>query len=384
MEKKNSNIPKLLFIVLLMTMSLPFITGFTGFPKLASLKGWVVLHEKQGFTWKSWFDGTWQEEEELYLNDHFGYRSFFVRLNNQISYSFFGKAKAAGVIIGKNNYLYEENYIKAYYGTDFVGEDSIRFRMEKLKYIQDTLAKLNKNIILIFAAGKGSFYPEYFPEEYKTEKGITNYQTYLKYANLFNINYIDFNKYFVDNKYKSTYPLYPQYGIHWSEYGALLAADSILRYIEKLCQIDLPNLYWDQVALQQPQKTDYDIAEGLNLMFHLRSFEMAYPKMAFESDTGKIKPSVIAVADSYYWQMFNFGISSAFNLSHFWFYNKQIYPDSHQSSLETSQINMGDEIAKHDVIIIMATEATLPSLGWGFIENAYDFFHTHSPSEPRR
>jgi hypothetical protein len=54
--------------------------------------------------------------------------------------------------------------------------------MQRLKYVQDTLASLDKNLILVFAAGKGSFYPEYFPEKYKTEKGVTNYETHLELA----------------------------------------------------------------------------------------------------------------------------------------------------------------------------------------------------------
>jgi len=29
-----------------------------------------------------------------------------------------------------------------------------------------------------------------------------------------------------------------------------------------------------------------------------------------------------------------------------------------------------EQLAAHDVVILMATEATLPKLGWGFIESA--------------
>jgi hypothetical protein len=101
---------------------------------------------------------------------------------------------------------------------------------------------------------------------------------------------------------------------------------------------------------------------------------MAYPRIQFQSDSGKTKPSVLVVSDSYYWGMYNFGISNAFSNSHFWFYNKQVYPDFYQNALETNQINLKDEIAKHDVIILMATEATLPGLGWGFIENTDNLF----------
>jgi len=82
----------------------------------------------------------------------------------------------------------------------------------------------------------------------------------------------------------------------------------------------------------------------------------------------------VVIADSYYWGMFNFGISNAFTNSHFWYYNQQIYPDSYHAPLETSQVSLQEEIDRHDLFIVMATEATLPDLGWGFIENTYDHF----------
>ena len=192
----------------------------------------------------------------------------------------FNKPRASGVNIGKNKYLYRELY-KAYHGTDYIGYDSIMNRMQRLKYVQDTLSKLDKNIILIFAAGKGSFYPEYFPDEYITEKKTTNYETHLQLAQQLGISHIDFNSYFIENKSKSPYPLYPQYGIHWSYYGMCLAADSIIRYIENARNIDMPNLYWDQIEITQPKKGDYDIADGMNLLVKLKTFNMAYLTLNF-------------------------------------------------------------------------------------------------------
>jgi len=364
----------ILLLLILLLLIIPFIQSEFNLIKLAPLKGAITQPEKTHFNINDWFSGTYQEQEEKYLNETFGFRNLFIRINNQLAFSFFNKAKANGVIIGKKNYLYEENYIKAYYGTDFIGIESTTHRMQRLKYIQDTLSKLNKNLILIFAAGKGSFYPEYFPDSYKTKKGVTNYETHVKLAQKMGINFIDFNKYFIEHKNKSKYPLYPQYGNHWSYYGTCIVADSIIRYIEKKRKIDMPNLYWNGVDLCQPKETDYDVADGMNILFKLKSFNMAYPNIQFESDSKKTKPSVLVISDSFYWGMFGFGISNAFTNSHFWFYNQQIYPDSYQSPLETSQINLKEEIARHDVIIIMATEPTLPKLGWGFIENTYNLF----------
>jgi hypothetical protein len=380
MKNLSMKARRFLFISLLFLLIVPGIQNVSQFIELAPLKGAISQPEKKSFTIKEWFSGDYQIAEEKYINETFGFRSLFVRIDNQIAFSLFKRAKANGVIIGKNNYLFEENYIKAYNGTDFIGTDSISMRMQKIKFISDTLAKLNKNIFIVFAAGKGSYYPEYFPEKLKMKPGKTNYEYYTKSAKDLGVNYIDFNKYFVDNKHKSKYPLYPQYGIHWSNYGMCIAADSIIRYIEKIRNIDLPNLYWTQVDLAEAKESDYDIADGLNIKFKLRSFKMGYPRIQFESESGKTKPSVLVISDSFYWGMYGFGITKAFSNSHFWYYNKQIYPESFEKPLETNAINLKDEIARHDVIIIMATEATLPKLGWGFIENLSDFFRGINPT----
>jgi hypothetical protein len=380
MKDLNIKIRGGLFFGIMLILIVPFFQEKLHLMELAPLKGSIAVPEEPDFSFNGWFTGEFQENQENYLNEAFGFRNLFVRINNQIAFSLFNKAKANGVIVGKKNYLYEENYIKAYYGTDFIGNDSISHRMQKLRFIQEVLAKQNKNIILVFAAGKGSFYPEYFPDHVKQEKGITNYEKHVELARSLGLNFIDFNKYFIENKNKSKYPLYPQYGIHWSYYGMSLAADSMIRYIEKMRNIDMPNLFWDKIEMAPPKISDYDIADGMNIKFRLKTFDMAYPNLQIQASEGKTRPSVLMISDSYYWDMFNFGISKAFTNDHFWYYNKQVYPDSFKSPVETSQLDLRAQIAQHDVIIIMATDANLQGFGWGFIENAYNLLGNNSVS----
>lgn len=374
MKHSPGNILRNLFLIILFLLAIPTIQDKFNFMKLDELNGAVVQPEQKLFTMKDWFSGEYQLKEEEYLNGTFGFRNLFIRLNNQIAFSLFNKAKANGVVIGKNNYLYEEGYINAYYGTDFIGIDSITHRIERLKFLQDTLSKLNKTIIVVFAAGKGSFYPEYIPEEYIKEKSNTNYEFYINLAKKYDLNYIDFNRYFIENKNTAKYPLYPKYGIHWSYYGACLVADSMIRYIEKIRNIDMPNLYWKDIELAEARESDYDIGNGMNLLFYLPSNKMAYPDVQIQSDSGKVKPSVLVISDSFYWTMYGTSFTKALSKNHFWFYNKQVYPEFYQNGLETNQVNLKDEINNHDIIIIMGTDASLPRIGWGFIENAYDLF----------
>ena len=362
-------------LILFILTGLHFLQSKYHFYKGAELKGDIKQTKSPHFSIKSWFSGDFQKQEEEYLNTSTGFRNIYVRLNNQIAYSLYHIAKANGVIIGKENYLFEENYIKAYYGTDFIGSDSIMHRMERLKFLSDTLEKLNKNLILIFAAGKGSFYPEYIPDNFKVKKGPTNYDYHIRFAKAYGLHYIDFNKYFVENKYKSKYPLYPRYGIHWSKYGMCLVADSLIRYIEQTRNIVMPHFYWDKIDLKKDFDTDYDIADGMNLLFKFKRSNMAYPQVKIEKSDGKTKPSVLVIADSYFWGLYNYKISDAFANSQFWYYNKEVYSKSLKSPLMVDLSLVQEQITKSDVIIILATEANLPRLGWGFIEDACKLFH---------
>lgn len=377
MVKYLQSIRKALIVLMLLMLVLPYLQSELHLVELTPLHGALTTTEKSNFSFGKWFSGEYQEKQEHYLNETFGLRNLFIRINNQLAFSLFKKAKAMDIAVGKDNYLYDKLYIKSYYGADYIGTDSITNRMKRLQFIQDTLKKLNKDIILVFAPGKASYYPEYIPDNLKEKRtGITNFQKHLELANKYSLNYIDFRSYFLRNKYKSKYPLYPQYGIHWSTYGMCIAADSIIHYIEKKRKIDMPDLYWDKVDLEDPKEIDYDIADGLNLKWKLKSFKMAYPQLKFESGSNKIKPSVLVVSDSFYWEMFNFGITNSFSENQFWYYNEQIYPQSYTSPITPNQVNLKDELAKFDVIIIMATDLTISKLGWGFIENTYSVFKT--------
>jgi hypothetical protein len=351
------------------------------FIKRGKLKGDFKQAEEPRFTIKNWFSGDYQKKAEDYLNSSFGFRNFYVRLNNQIAFNLFNVAKANGVIIGKNNYLFEENYLKAYNGTDFIGKDKIIHRFDRLKFLSDTLRKLNKSLILVFAAGKGSYYPEYFPDRYHIRKGPTNYDYHIRFAKALELNYIDFNRYFIDLKYKSKYPLFARYGIHWSMYGMCIAGYSMIRYIEQLRNIKMPRFYWDTINIKKDCDIDYDIAEGMNLLFRFKRSDMAYPRAKVEKDTSKTRPSVLVIGDSYYFGLFNAGISNAFSNKQFWFYNTNVYPESSTKLTKVDIALEKEGIEKADVIIILATEANLARFGWGFIEDACKLFRGYKVPE---
>lgn len=370
MERKQ-NTYKILFAVIIIVLVLPAIQGEFKVFKPNNLKGYFVSTQKDTLSLGEWLAGNYQNNLTEVTKDNIGFRPFLIRLHNQIQYSLFGKVSAAGVVVGKENYLYEMNYIKAYNGTDFLGKDSIKIKVDKLAVIRDSLKKHGIDIIVGLAAGKGSFYPEYFPEEYQNQKAkITNQQYFKKLAMENNIPCIDFNSWFVNAKDTSRYMLYPKYGIHWSYYGMVKVADSLIRYVEDLRNTNLINLEITDIEITGDiKKGDYDIGHSLNLLYQLPSPKMAYPKFRWSPDSTATKPKVLVIGDSFYWGLYNMGLpTNSFDTGGFWYYFRQAYPENKP----VKQMNIKEKILEQDIIILLGTEATFDRYPYGFIENTYN------------
>ena len=355
---------------------LPMIQQTLNLFEFEPLNGAVATVEKPVFSKYEWKTGEFQKKFEDYVNNNFGFRNPLIRLNNQQAYTFYNEARANGVIIGKENYLYEENYIRAWLGTDFSGTEEIREKVRKLKRVQDTLKQLNKDLLVVVAPGKASFFPEYVPDSYKADKrGQTNYAAYLSEMKGQGVNHLDFNRWFIAMKPGSPYPLYGQCGIHWSKYGEFLAADSLITTIGKMRHTDMSRWIKERIEIrEQNSPEDYDIGAGMNLMFKLKTYPMAYP--VYHLETSKMKqPKVLVVADSYYWGMFNAGLSrDMFDNGQFWYYNESIYPDSFEKPKTVADIRITEGIEQHEVVVIMCTDANLYKFAFGFIEQAYEAY----------
>jgi len=373
--EKQTKIKQYLFGAIMILLLLPMLQASLTIFKLEPLKGAIETFEKPAFTFETWKSGDFQKNYEKYVNNNFGFRSTFIRINNQQAFSFYNEAKANGVLIGKENYLYEKNYLKAYLGTDFIGEKAIQSQVFKLKKIQDTLQKLNKNLLMIFAPGKGTFFPEFMPDYCaKQKRNKTNYSSYLAAMKSKNINYLDFNQWFLNMKSKSKYPLYGKAGIHWSKYGEYLAADSIIKVIGKMRKTEMTKLVLDKLEVKKiNEQGDYDIGEGMNLFFMMDTYPMAYPRFHYEKPKNQQKtPKVLVVSDSYFWGMFNAGISKeVFGDGQFWYYNQEIYPDSFESPKNVRDIDIQSEVEKNEVVLLICTDANLFKFAFGFVDQLY-------------
>ncbi|MBI1268437.1 MAG: hypothetical protein GC193_13500 [Cryomorphaceae bacterium] len=342
-----------------------------------SLNGYQKEAEYPHFGMEQWFAGDFQSKTDAYLNVHFGFRNTLVRAYNEYYFKVFNSSKTQGIVIGKDNYLFEQNYINAHLGRDYLGEDTIAEKVEKLSYIRDALAKENVELVVVFAPGKGSFCSEFIPDEYEPrDKRITNYEVYRDKLTTSKIPFVDFHSWFDQMKDTTSYPLFSPTGIHWSRYGELLAADSLLSYLSELRNVQMVDLEFTGIRISKDLKfTDDDAERGMNLWFDIPDLEMAYPDIQWKADSNTVKPNAIIVADSYYWGLFNSGFSlHAFSDGQFWYYNKEICNNWEQGSKSKSDIDVRSSLINTDIVILLCTDANLYKFAFGFIDENYAMF----------
>lgn len=372
LQKRIYNL--LLLSGILLALFLPLLqSAFKLKKNIKPLKGAFQEVTEEEITSASWFNGNFQKAEEDYLNRNFGFRNYYVRLNNQMDYSLFNKANVEKVVVGKGGFLYEDNYITSYYGENFVGKEILETKFKKLKDLQDLLFTQNITLLPVFAPGKATFYPEFIPEEWQQQKKLNNYEYTVELCKKLEIDYIDFNAWFLKIKNITPYDLYPKTGIHWSNYGALISFDTLTRHLEYLSKFNLKNLSISNITFSNDlMAPDDDIGVAMNLFKNVQPLPMPYAKYEWTDDSTFTKPNALFIGDSYFWNLYYEGlINNVFHEAKFWYYNQTVYPET-ETQREVNKLNLIDEIKKQKIIAIMVTDCNVHDFGWNFIEQAYE------------
>ncbi|MDD2192787.1 MAG: hypothetical protein PHO12_09650 [Bacteroidales bacterium] len=365
----RKNITKyILFILMVAIMFLPLVQRLFSIFKEKELMGYFEKTPKPDFNKDNWFEVKYQTEIEKYTKENVGFRKFFVRSHNQINYSCFNTTNAGGIYVGKNKYLYEDGYIKNHLGLNFQGEDTIINVVNHLSLVRDSLKALGMDVVVVIAPGKGSFYPEFYPRQFANiNPTTTNFQIYDRELRKNNINYINLNSWMLSLKGKSKYRLFPSTGVHWGEYAAFLAIDSITNYFENLYSINLPRIKIKSIKVTDKMYFKDDDAEKLmNLLFNIPDQPMPRIETTIVDSANADKLKVLILGDSYYYSLSVLGFDRyVFHESEFWYYFNEVHRFDGKDINDTYKGVVRDyddvkvEMMKYKTIMIVITEGTL-------------------------
>lgn len=362
----------ILLVAILVVLFLPMVQEKFHLFTFKPLAGAFIPANEPTLTRENWFSGKFQDSADKYLTENFGFRTVLVKGHNQAEYALFRNTNVKDVYAGKNDYLYEINYLKAWRGDNFAGYRKLRLQAAQMKALQDSLAKEGITFLFVIAPSKTYYVPEHLPAAFAKEGSVTNYKVFTALTDSLGVNMIDFNDYFVKNRQQLKYPVYHPSGVHWSRYASTLAGDSIIRWLERKRQVDMPGLQMGKLTFTDiPRDPDDDMGKTMNLFFPVRSLEMAYPKYTFEDTAGRVRPRMLAIGDSYFWSLWDMGIrDNVFSTIDFWYYNKIASHSDGRPDEDITTIDRYTETRKYDVIMVIVTDPNLGQAGWEYLSAA--------------
>ena len=372
------------FVIILVAFTAILLQGFTHVIKMKPLAGYVPDEQPVKLSFKTYYDGTFQN----YLTDHAkrnsGFREVCIRSYNQSLFSLFGKSTNNTLVPGLNKEMYLQIYLneikgktlKDCYGSEEYFKTKAQKDIEKTLVLIDSLKHHNTAFLFVEAPSKTWVYPEYMPQEYQDSIMPFCVQDY--YTKLFkenNIPHIDFLSYFKSLKGQTKYPLYTRYGTHWAESTIPFVADSVLSKIGSLIGQEMPHIVCvDENPSTHYSKQDGEIENLMNLLLPIRKPALPQPIMAL-SDTTLRKPNILVIADSYFIQLHESCFADAFDRCEYWKYNDEVitkkieflgkvkyYPDVYK---------VIDEV---DLVMIINTSVYAYDYMFGFCETAQQAF----------
>jgi hypothetical protein len=347
-------------------------------PSLIMLSPWEpgrVLHGQSGRTpfpdWKEW---TWnnirtfkvQARFERALGDNAGLRNVLVRTYNELDYRLFGSFNASGVIVGKDGEFLEVDYVDEVSGLNSIGEGLINRGVMRLASMRDSLAdSYGIQLMVVLAPSKARSMPELLPVP-PDFYAPGNYAMMLDALRSRAIDVLDLNPSFMAWDDTSAYPLFPRFGGHWSEYGAILAADTLLDWLAERTGLPAPVFNIEGMVSGVPSDVDYDLGTIMNLYSRLDGGIMAYPWYSVSYPASWDSQDWLIIGDSHFEQLLFKGILNGMKGGdpEFWMYNRIRVIDK-QYPGDAGDRERAEKIPSVKYLVIFISERFYHTLFWG-------------------
>jgi len=370
---------KIFIVVFLSLLALPLCQAVFHFVPEAELSGKVMPIIMPELSMKNWFAGSLQESFTQLVDRKLGLRSYLIRTDNQLNYWLFGeihqKTKEK-LVIGKDHYVFEQNYIDAYIGRDKANLTKMRERVSAIRELQDRLRERKQTFLLVIAPSKANFYAEYLPDNQlggvSQDELSYNYQHLIVELQKQGVNYWDGREYFAKERGQAIAPLFCKTGTHWTIYGSCLATREIIATANRLAGESwagptCTDLEWRE----RPLWTDGDLLDLTNIWFKGDFYErLAYPRATIPAKQNDL--DLFLIGDSFSWNILSQLNSGPFVRNYdFSYYFKTNYasPDNNlKRSLPTDNAGLREFVRQKNLVMIEVNEAGMFDIGWNFAE----------------
>ena len=349
------------------------------------LEGVVERVPEPQLSFETYRTAEYQTQLESFLKQNFGFREPLIKFYNQFLYDFFRKTYSDEVVIGKDHWFYYKQHVNEYYGTEMYRWQST---VEEAQETYDREAKLMWKLrsilneygiefLVFMAPDKGFLYPEHLPDRKFDTTTINAREYYSQKFDEYGIPYIEMTKWFIDLKNADTLPysLFSQSGAHWG-FSAVLAADSLFRFMENLKGEQLPKLSIGPLheSSGMTQNGDHDLEHIINLMRPVpHKYDRLYDaEVTVVTDSSTTRPKVLFVGNSFLWRMhYYIPFDEMFSYSEYWFYNSTAYyGEDYSKSCFVGNLDILSKVLESDYVVWFTDGNQMYKTSYRFVEAA--------------
>lgn len=266
------------------------------------LNGYTDSVEEQELTFKSFISGEYQSSAAMYLDEQMPLRGVYTKTYNTVRFNLFNEGKRP---VGKDNYIYESNYINSELSIgkddDFSSENNLKKMNEFIGHLSSVQQKLNnsgKDLYVYVIPSKAHVFSDKIPQKYVVLKNDN--KPYI--ADLFReqIAATGIKTLFCEDLLDELeYPSYYPSGIHWSRTYEQVSSQRIVNDLAELTGKQYRNItFTDVEESSTPFWRDADVWELANIWNKLEGTFYQYSTVPSEYDYFE-KMRILIYGDSF-------------------------------------------------------------------------------------
>ena len=160
-----------------------------------------------------------------YLADHFAFRTVLVDVDASIKQGLFMTSSTSNVVVGSNGWLYYSGTLNDYQRRNRMSDQALKNAAYNLALTQEYFESQGKSFVLAIAPNKNELYPQNMPYYEMAGEGQTNFERLTPLLDELGVKYVNLHEAFR----KKGEVLYFARDSHWTDEGAMLAYDEIMR-----------------------------------------------------------------------------------------------------------------------------------------------------------
>jgi hypothetical protein len=363
--------------------------ALTIYSRLANPPAWLAWLQKQNvelvgvetarprvaFSQLNLLKGDYQRDCASAFDREFIPRGGFIKLICELDYRLFRTSplKSGGAVVGREDQLYQVDYLKEYFLYRRSHEDMARF-VAKVQALHQQCQSRGIALAFVLTPSKASVYPEDLPPAWRKsyDPRPRAYDQLVPLLRSAGIPVVDGHALTLDAKQNAPAPVFPKGGVHWSAHAASLTTSAILATLRQQGK-PLSELQYESVEVHDdpvgrsrvPGTSDADMLGLMNLAIPWR-YPVARPtiKRFALAEDAKLKVAFVGGSFSAYLadQLYASGQFAEINL--YFYYNLARWNYSAGGwKIAASPVNAIDverEIFGADCLILELNEQVAP------------------------